>query len=160
MGRVLAMLAAAVPRGGRVLELGTGVGAGLAWIVHGLGSRSDVQVVTVDVDPELQRSVRTDAWPGFVRFELGDGAERAAALAPFDLLFADAPGGKLLGLDASVRALRPRGVLVVDDMDLAQHDNPELQRALEGVRRDLQGDPRLVCAELDAASGLILATRR
>ena len=35
-GRLLAVLAAAVPANGRVLELGTGTGAGTAWITHGL----------------------------------------------------------------------------------------------------------------------------
>ena len=160
VGRLLAALAAAVPRGGRVLELGTGAGVGLAWLVSGLGARRDVQVVSVDVDEALQARLRGAGWPPFVHFALGDGAERAAALAPFDLIFADAPGGKLHGLDASVAALRPGAVLVVDDMDLARHDDPELRDALEGVRRALLSDPRLVCAELDAASGLILATRR
>jgi hypothetical protein len=42
---LLAALAAAVPGGGRVLEIGTGVGVGLAWLVHDLGARQDVEVV-------------------------------------------------------------------------------------------------------------------
>jgi len=50
-GRLLAVLAAAVPRGGRVLELGTGTGVGTAWLTHGLGSRTDVEVRTVEIDP-------------------------------------------------------------------------------------------------------------
>ena len=56
MGRLLAALAAAVPSGGRVLEIGTGVGVGLAWLVHGLGARRDVEVVTVELDDEVQRT--------------------------------------------------------------------------------------------------------
>ena len=160
VGRLLAVLAAGVPRGARILELGTGAGAGLAWIVHGLGDRRDVQVTSVDLDPAVQQLARRAAWPEFVHFEQGDGAERARDLAPFDLVFADAPGGKLHGLDASIGALRPGGALLVDDMDLSQHDDPELRTALTGVRSDLFADPRLVCAELEAASGIILATRR
>lgn len=159
VGRLLASLAAGVPSGGRVLELGTGVGAGLAWIVHGLGRRRDVQVVSVELDPAIQAIAREADWPDFVRFESGDGAERAAALGGFDLVFADAPGGKLRGLEASVSALRPRGVLLVDDMDPSRHEDPELVRALAEVRDRLVGDARLVCTELDAASGVILCTR-
>ena len=56
VGRLLAALAAAVPGGGRVLEIGTGVGVGLAWLVHGLGARRDVEVVTVELDDEVQRT--------------------------------------------------------------------------------------------------------
>jgi hypothetical protein len=41
VGRLLATLAAAVPEHGAILEMGTGVGVGCAWIVHGLGARSD-----------------------------------------------------------------------------------------------------------------------
>lgn len=51
VGRYLAALAAAVPAGGRVLELGTGVGVGSGWLVHGLGARPDVEITTVELDP-------------------------------------------------------------------------------------------------------------
>ncbi len=40
MGILLAVLAAAVRSGGRVLEIGTGTGVGLAWLVRGLSARS------------------------------------------------------------------------------------------------------------------------
>jgi hypothetical protein len=49
-GRLLAVLAAAVPANGRVLELGTGTGVGTAWITHGLQGRADVEAVTVEID--------------------------------------------------------------------------------------------------------------
>jgi demethylmenaquinone methyltransferase/2-methoxy-6-polyprenyl-1,4-benzoquinol methylase len=160
VGRLLATLAAAVPRDGRVLELGTGVGVGLAWLVHGLGKRSDVEVVTVELDSELHEITASDAWPPFVRFELGDGAELATQLGDFDLIFADAPGGKLTELHRTIGALRPGGVLLVDDMDLDRHDDPELRRALIRVRENLLSDPQLIACELNAASGMILATRR
>ena len=41
VGRLLAVLAAAVPVYGRILEMGTGVGVGTAWIVYGLGSDAE-----------------------------------------------------------------------------------------------------------------------
>jgi predicted O-methyltransferase YrrM len=118
VGRLLAALAAAVPAGGRVLEIGTGVGVGLAWMVHGLGARRDVEVVTVELDDEVQRTARSAPWPPWVRFEPGDGAEIVGRLGQFDLIFPDAPGGKIFKLRRSVAALRRGGVLVVDDMDL------------------------------------------
>ncbi|MEU7741318.1 hypothetical protein [Nonomuraea sp. NPDC049158] len=33
VGRLLAVLAAQVPEGGRILEMGTGLGAGVGWLV-------------------------------------------------------------------------------------------------------------------------------
>jgi demethylmenaquinone methyltransferase/2-methoxy-6-polyprenyl-1,4-benzoquinol methylase len=160
VGRLLAALAAALPQGGRILELGTGAGVGLAWLVYGLGERDDAELVSVELDPATRDLAAEAGWPDWVRFELGDGAERAASLGRFDLVFADAPGGKLTGLDHSIEALRPGGVLVVDDMDLSLHDDAELRSALAGVRDALHADSRLAVAELEASSGIILATRR
>ena len=48
VGRLLAVLAAQLPGQARVLELGTGVGVGTAWIVSGLLPRTDVMVLTVE----------------------------------------------------------------------------------------------------------------
>ncbi len=159
-GGMLATLAAAVPAQGRILELGTGAGVGLAWLVEGLGSRQDVEVTTVDLDPEIQTLCRGVDWPAFVQFELGDGAERVEDLGHFDLIFADSPGGKLTNLEGSIEALRPGGVLFVDDMDLAQHEDEDLRQSLAAVRDTLIADPRLVSVELAAGSGLLVCTRR
>jgi demethylmenaquinone methyltransferase/2-methoxy-6-polyprenyl-1,4-benzoquinol methylase len=159
VGRLLAALAAAVPPGGRVLELGTGAGVGLAWLAHGLERRSDVETVSGDIDAELQGAVAALGWPLGVRFEAGDGAELAASLGSFDLVFADAPGGKLVGLDTSIGALAPGGVLIVDDMDLALHETTGFAEAIAGVRDALLAHPDLVAAELPFGSGVVLAVR-
>ena len=137
MGRLLAALSAAAPKGGRILEIGTGVGVGLAWLVHGLGERHDVEVVTVELDDEVQQTARSAPWPSWVRFESGDGAEVAGGLGEFDLIFPDAPGGKIFKLRETVAALRPGGVLIVDDMDLTRHDDEDLRAALTVVRQRL-----------------------
>ena len=160
VGRLLAALAAAVPGGGRVLEIGTGVGVGLAWLVHGLGARRDAEVVTVELDDEVQRTALSAAWPPWVRFESGDGAQAVGDLGQFDLIFPDAPGGKISGLGRTVAALRPGGVLVVDDMDLTRHEDEQLRQALAGVRHRLLGDAELACAELSFSSGVIVAVKR
>jgi predicted O-methyltransferase YrrM len=48
-----------------VLEIGTGVGAGLAWLLHGLGARRDVEVVTVELDEQVPNwaSAAASSWP-------------------------------------------------------------------------------------------------
>ena len=160
VGRLLAVLAAAVPRGGRVLEIGTGVGAGLAWLVHGLGARQDAEVVTVELDDEVQQTALSARWPPWVRFESGDGAEVVGRLGQFDLIFADAPGGKIFKLRRTVAALREGGVLVVDDMDLTRHADEQLRSALTVVRHRLLENADLICAELGFSSGVIVAIKR
>ena len=48
---------------------------------------------------------------------------RLIELSLFDLVFADAPGGKWTGLDSTISALNPGGVLVVDDMDPGRYED-------------------------------------
>jgi len=160
VGALLSVLAAAVPVNGRVLELGTGVGAGLAWVVHGLGERADAEVVTIDLDADIQALAREPTWPAYVHFLVGDGAALVPTLGHFDLIFADAPGGKLFKLGRTLDALAPYGVLLVDDMDLRRHTDPELKAALAAVREHLLSDSRLHVAELEVGSGVMLAVRR
>jgi predicted O-methyltransferase YrrM len=79
-----------------------------------------VEVVTVELDDAVQQTALAARWPPWVRPESGDGAETVGRLGRFDLIFADAPGGKIVKLRRTVAALREGGVIVVDDMDLAQ----------------------------------------
>jgi demethylmenaquinone methyltransferase/2-methoxy-6-polyprenyl-1,4-benzoquinol methylase len=128
--------------------------------VYGLGARDDATVFTVDTNEELLATVATAGWPPYVEFVHDDGLHAVREFAPFDLVFADAAGGKFDGLDVTIAALNPGGVLLVDDMDLARHADDGLSEPLGAVREQILGDSSLVAAELDFASGVILATKR
>jgi predicted O-methyltransferase YrrM len=160
VGRLLSVLAAAVPTHGRVLELGTGAGVGLAWIMHGLGERNDVEVVSVELDREQAAQVQAAGWPDWVSIIVGDAAELVGKLGSFDLIFPDTPGGKIYNLQATIDALRPGGMLLLDDMDLQSHEHPERRARLQSVRGQLLGNPCLFCAELALSSGVIFAARQ
>ena len=159
VGRLLATLAAGLPPGSRILELGTG--AGVVSPGSPPASRPRGRLGHhAQLDRELSAAVEASRWPSFVRFAEGDGAAAVLELGRFDLIFADAQGGKTEGLEGTLLALEPGGTLVVDDMDLALHDDGELVASLEVVRDRLNDDARLVVAELDYSSGVIVATRR
>jgi demethylmenaquinone methyltransferase/2-methoxy-6-polyprenyl-1,4-benzoquinol methylase len=159
-GRLLAVLAAAVREGGRILELGTGVGAGCAWIVHGLGPRTDVEVVSVEIDPFNASAAAEQSWPGYVNLRVGNALELLPSLGTFDLIFPDAPAGKWTGLDRTVAALRPGGVLVVDDMIPPPHFREDWKTSLERARENLLANPELIAVEIADLTGVILATKR
>jgi demethylmenaquinone methyltransferase/2-methoxy-6-polyprenyl-1,4-benzoquinol methylase len=159
VGRLLAVLAAAVPTAGRVLELGTGAGWGTAWLASGLAGRVDAELVSVERDHRLAEEVRSWPWPPWVRIVTGDGLEALAGLGTFDLIFADAPAGKFSGLPATLDALRPGGVLVLDDMAPGSPDEAQ-RRGQDYVRTTLSGRPDLAVVELEWSSGVILAARR
>ncbi|MDQ1701330.1 MAG: hypothetical protein QOF57_582 [Frankiaceae bacterium] len=159
VGELLRVLAAAVPPGGRILEIGTGTGFGTAWVVDGLGARTDVEVVTVDIDAERVAEVAGRGWPPYTIFEVGDGLDVLARSGTFDLIFADAAPGKWVGLDRTIAALRPAGVLIVDDMRAWPDGDPEAGAAQERVRAALFGAAELVAVELAHGSGVVIATR-
>jgi demethylmenaquinone methyltransferase/2-methoxy-6-polyprenyl-1,4-benzoquinol methylase len=161
VGELLSVLAGEVPEGGRVLELGTGVGVGTAWIVAGLASagRSDVAVVTVESEPRMAALARDGEWPDCVSLVEGDVLDVLGGLGQFDLVFADAHGGKWEGLDRTVGVLRSGGVLLVDDMRPQQWWTDGQRSKQEMVRHSLLGHPDLDSIELDVGSGVILCTR-
>ncbi len=159
-GELLAVLAAAVPPGGRILELGTGAGVGLAWIVHGLAGRDDVSVLSVEQDPATAQLAAGGDWPAHVTITTGDAEALLPGLGRFDLVFADAEGGKWSGLTLTLRALTDRGVLLLDDMDPQRYELDEHRRSIAAVRSTLAEDTGLVLVDLPVASGIIIATRR
>ena len=87
-------------------------------------------------------------------------AVQAEGGGPFDLIFADAAGGKIRGLDATVSALEERGVLLVDDMNPELHQDDGLLEVLTQVGEALLADPKLVATELRYSTHMILATKR
>jgi predicted O-methyltransferase YrrM len=159
VGRLLAVLAAQVPRPGRILELGTGTGVGAAWIVSGLRRRQDVTVVTVEADPCRVSVAREGSWPGFVRFLNRDAVDALRAGDQYQLVFADAPGGKWTALEQTIEAVAVGGFLVVDDMAARPSWDADDMRNQAAVRDALFAHPALLSVELEHGSGVILSAK-
>ncbi len=160
VGRLLTVLAAHLPARAKVLELGTGAGVGTAWITSGLLPRTDVAVTTVESDRQMADLAARGEWPSFVSLHYGDALGLLGEGGGYDLIFADAPDGKWHGLDRTVAALGPHGMLIVDDM-APMPDWPGTQRAEQSrVRQELLAAPELISIELAHGSGVILGTRR
>lgn len=160
VGQMLRVLAAAVPPGGRILELGTGTGVGLAWIVDGLGTRTDVEVISVELDSDLANIAMATDWPPYVQIKTGDALAFITQPERYDLIFADAQGGKWEGLESTIDALRPGGLLLVDDMEPAEYMHDEHRDKTVEVRDRLLQSDRIFQVEMNWATGLILCVRR
>jgi predicted O-methyltransferase YrrM len=160
VGRLLSVLAAALPRDGRILELGTGTGVGLAWIVDGLGARADVEVVSVELARDIAALAAGNEWPAFVELKVGDALEFVGHPERYDLIFADAQGGKWEGLEQTIDSLRPGGLLLVDDMEPTEYMHDEHRVKTVEVRERLLASERIAHVELNWATGLILCARR
>jgi demethylmenaquinone methyltransferase/2-methoxy-6-polyprenyl-1,4-benzoquinol methylase len=159
VGHLLAVLAATTRPRDRILELGTGCGVGTAWMISGLRDRTDVEVITVELDAALSTAAQELQWPSFVPFVVGDAVEVMPSMGRFDRIFADAVGGKWERLDLTVAALNGSGLLVVDDMTPSDDWSAEQSAQQAEVRIALLSHPALVSCELDWSTGLILATR-
>jgi predicted O-methyltransferase YrrM len=159
-GWILASLASVVPKRGHILELGTGAGVGVAWIVHGLGTRHDVGVTSVDVSAEALDIARGMRLPEYVALVHGDGL-RNVPDRRYDLIFADAPAGKFQGFAKTLTRVRNGGVLVMDDM--ASSDPGAFAghgEALERVRSTLRRSRDFVVFEISDGRGVLVAMRR
>ena len=109
-------------------------------------------------DPQRARLAAEANWPTFVRPVVGDALVELPALGKFSLIFADAEGGKLYGLDLTLAAVEPHGLVIFDDMRF-QGRSPAIEDGVVRARRQILADDRFVCAEMNWSSGLLLATR-
>lgn len=160
VGTLLRSLVAAKPAGS-YLELGTGLGLSLAWMVEGMDEYSTI--LTLDNDDRYTDFVsRLFTSDKRVTVECTDGkAWLDAYRGPgFDLIFADTWPGKYHHLDEALGLLNPGGIYLIDDM--IQQDNwpeghAEKASALLGNLRRREG---LCLSILDWSSGVVIAVKR
>jgi hypothetical protein len=120
-------------------------------------------VITIEVDPGRSAAAETLGWPSWVRFVAGDAIEVLPSMGVFDLIFADGEGGKWYGLELTIDALAPGGLLVLDDLNappakIGQERIEHLQK-MRAVSSQISNDSQLVAVKLDYATGLLLAAR-
>jgi len=159
-GALLRTLAATKP-GGRLLEIGTGVGVGAAWLLA--GASPTAHLVTIEIDPATADVART-VLHGDPRTTVIT-ADAAVWLAghtgpPFDLVFVDWRVGKFEHRGLLLAHLNPGGVYVGDDL-LPQPTWPhDHQARVDKFLTDIVGEHDLTVTLLDWASGLVVAARR
>jgi len=157
VGRFLAMLAAGCA-GGRLGEMGTGVGIGAAWMASAMPA--DCTLITAEIDPDRAEAARK-LLAGDRRVEVitGDSGVVLAGRGPFDLLFCDG-GGDYAAL---VDLIRVGGRIVMDDVTPQRAlpaDSP--LRGNDPKRVFFFADPRLVSVEVvlpDLENSLLAGTR-
>ncbi|MGA5406927.1 O-methyltransferase [Streptomyces lavendulocolor] len=157
-GSLLATLAASKPNG-RFLELGTGVGAGAAWLTAGM--TADARLVTVEADEAVQaiarRHLGSDPRIEFVHADADDWLTQETGV--FDFAYVDCRPGKYLRLPDLLALLRPGALYVVDDM-LPQATWPEdHQPRVNGFLERLPDVPNWRATPMNWASGLVVAAR-
>ncbi len=158
-GSLLATLAASKP-GGRLLELGTGVGAGTAWLLEGMTGTA--RLVSVDADPRFQEvAERHLGHDPRVVFETADADAWLDGYdgPPFAMAFVDCRPGKFHRLPDLLDLLEPGGLYVVDDLipqPTWPADHPE---RVAGFLRAVPDERRMRATPLHWASGVLVGAR-
>jgi len=158
VGALLRTLAAAKP-GGRLLELGTGIGVGAAWILDGMDAAA--RLTTVDVQEAAgiaRRCLGDDPRVELIAADASDFLEGLGART-FDLIFADAPPGKFVDLQRALDALAPGGLYVVDDM-LPDPERDDRGPQLAALQAALLARRDLVVTGVPWATGVLVAAKR
>lgn len=159
IGTFLKTLIASKPQA-NFLELGTGIGLSLAWMIEGMDPQS--KLISVDNDPQL-----TAIAQGFfgenpqVELICMDGSEWIQGYEgdQFDLIFADAWPGKYSDLDETLALLKIGGFYVIDDMT-EQPNWPEgHQENVEKLIAYLESRADLTLTKMNWSTGVILATK-
>ncbi|WP_446051243.1 O-methyltransferase [Zobellia laminariae] len=159
IGTLLKTLMASKPKG-KFLELGTGIGLSLSWMVDGMDAESEL--ISVDNDPKLIAIVK-DYFESDKRVKLfcEDGSEwiKNYSGEKFDLIFADAWPGKYSEIDEVLDFVKVGGFYVIDDMT-AQPNWPEGHE--DNVTRlvaYLEKRSDFTLTKLNWSTGLIIAVR-
>lgn len=169
-GKLLRTLAAS-KTGGRLLELGTGVGAGTYWLLQGMDSGSSL--ITVEQNAEqVAVAKRHLGGDPRVSFWVGDGLEfLQQPHDPFDFIFADTWPGKIHHPELALELVAPGGFYIVDDMELGWTEAQDLAAPLaDDIRGIWQGQRELMdlletrddfyCTRLDWSTGLLVCVKK
>ncbi len=146
--------------GGKFLELGTGIGLSLSWMIDGMDA--DSKLTTVDNDPELigiakqyfehddRVEVICEEGSKWISNYMGD---------KFDLVFADAWPGKYSEIEQILDLIKVGGFYLIDDMT-AQPNWPEgHDRNVERLVSYLESREDFNLTKMDWSTGLIIAVK-
>lgn len=158
-GSLLRSLVSSKP-GGLFLELGTGTGLSLSWMVEAMDDNSSI--ITVD-NNETYLSIAKDFFGHDARVSIicEDGAEwiKTNQGRTFDLIFADAWPGKYSNLDENLQLLKKGGFLILDDMTHQPNWPEGHQENVDQLVTYLSSRQDLRLTKMNWSTGLIIITK-
>jgi predicted O-methyltransferase YrrM len=156
-GALLRTLAASKP-GGRMLEVGAGVGVGTAWLLAGMDERATL--TTLEIDEEAAHIVRSlfadEPRVEVVHVDATSWLETYAG-PPFDLVFVDTTVTKFDRRDLLLRSMARGALLVGDDLVAGPTWTPQHPARVERFLDEIVHEPALVVTLMDWASGVVVA---
>ncbi len=159
IGSFLKTLISSKP-GANLLELGTGIGLSLSWMIDGMDSQS--KLITVDYDANLC-AIADQYFGEDVRVQIvcKDGSEWINNYKgdKFDLIFADAWPGKYSDIDAVLKLIKIGGFYVIDDMSPQSNWPEDHQSHVDRLVEYLENREDFTLTKINWSTGLIIAVR-
>ena len=145
----------------RILELGTGVGLSLSWMLEGLDKNS--KLISIDNDPKLI-DIAKDHFGHDPRLELicEDGTVwlKNYQGPKFDLIFADAWPGKYNEIEEALELINIGGFYVIDDMKTQPNWPEGHQEKVDHLIEYLEGREDFSLTKMDWSTGIIFMTKK
>ena len=160
IGSLLKTLVASKPKG-NFLELGTGMGLSLSWMVDGLDNNS--RVTSLDNDPELVKIVNEYfEKDSRVAINCEDGGNWLQNYKgePFDLVFADAWPGKYSHLNEVFKLIKKGGFYVIDDMNPQPNWPNGHEAKAEALLKDLEQRQDLILTKMNWSTGIVIVIKK
>ena len=159
IGTLLKTLISSKPAG-RFLELGTGIGLSLAWMIDGMDENA--RLITVDNDQELI-AIAAQYFGNDERVKIvcDDGGTwiRNYKEEKFDLVFADAWPGKYSEIKEILDLIKVGGFYVIDDMSAQPNWPKGHDRNVEKLVAYLENREDFNLTKMNWSTGLILAVK-
>lgn len=161
IGTLLKTLTASKPSG-NFLELGTGIGLSLSWLIQGMDENS--KITSIDNDPALIEVAKMFFYEED-RLELicADGGEWLNEYKggdSFDLIFADAWPGKYSHLDTTLALLNKGGYYVIDDMQKQSNWPEGHEEKANALVKVLEKRDDITITKMNWSTGLIVAVKK
>ncbi len=160
IGTLLKTLISSKPAG-KFLEIGTGIGLSLSWMIDGMDRVS--KLITVDNDPELIAIAR-QYFESDDRVEIicEDGTEWIENYEgdKFDLIFADAWPGKYSEIDEILNLVKVGGFYVIDDMSVQPNWPEGHDKNVNRLVSYLENRKDFNLTKMNWSTGLILAVKK
>lgn len=159
-GALLRTLAASKP-GGRILEIGAGVGVGSGWLLAGMDSAA--RLTTLELFPGLAKAcasvLAADDRAEVVNTDAVDWLTDYSG-PPFDLVFVDTTVLKFERRDLVFAHLADGALFVADDLLPQEKWTEAHYPRVERFREEIMAEPGLVPTLVDWGSGLVIASYR
>ena len=160
IGTLLKTLISSKPKS-NILELGTGVGLSLAWMIDGLDTES--KLITVDNDPELTK-IAEEFFASDARLEIvcedGTAWLKNYQGEKFDLVFADAWPGKYSEIEEVLDLIKVGGFYVIDDMTFQENWPAGHAEKATKLIAYLESRTDFSLTKMEWSTGVIIMTKR